>query len=286
MKVTGPIVIGCSHEYLHRLKTRVHRGWVTISDKKHVANLMQAVGFVEGQAPGKSVSTPGVDRVIEEEVMLNDDDAKSYRSGAGSCIYYAADGEEITFPSKECARSIHSPSQQSLIALKRLAQYLYDRQDLVTESLVQHDVIEQFRTTGVVKLIVRCDSDWASCKIDRGSTSGSRFTVGGYRVYHASQTQPGVASMSSGEAELRSLSKCACDALFIKDVGAEMNMRFDIVIQCDSTAALQNPAKLGPGEVKHVEIAELAIKEMVRRRMLAIEHLSGEAKPQTFTRSM
>ncbi len=34
--------------------------------------------------------------------------------------------------------------------------------------------------------------------------------------------------------------------------------------------------KLGPGRIKHVEIAALAIKEMVRRRILLVEHLSGE----------
>jgi hypothetical protein len=241
-------VFGCSHEYLHRLKTRVHRGWITTSDRKHVANLMQAVGFVEGQAPGKSVPTPGVDCVIEKETMLDDERANSFRSDAGSCIYYAADVEEITFASKECARSIHRPSEQPLIASKRLARYVFDRPDWITENLVGQKTIEQFRTTGVAKLVARCDSDWASCEVDRRSTAGNRFAVGGYRVYHASSTQPRVASMSSGEAELRSLSKCGCDVWFINEVGAEMNMNFDIVIQCDSTAALQNTINLAQAE--------------------------------------
>ncbi len=78
MKLTGLTVIKCSHKYLYRLKTRVHKGCITINDRKHSANLIQAIGFIEKQIPNKSISTPGGDRAIEEKGILNNDDVKSY----------------------------------------------------------------------------------------------------------------------------------------------------------------------------------------------------------------
>jgi hypothetical protein len=277
LKVSDPIVTGCSHEYLHRTKTRKAMSFVTISDEKHLDNMFQAVGYDGDRAPGKSVLTPGTtgSRQIEEETELGPEAAAAFRSGAGSGIYYAADAEEISFAAKECARKISTPTAEADVDLRRLARYLWDKRDWVTENTLDQKVCDAYRQTRKAVLRVDVDSDWASARADRRSTSGARFTVGGFKLHHSCATQPGIQSFSSGEAELRALSRAACDAIWIQGVGHEFGMELDIQIFCDSTAAECNAKKLGPGKMKHLELAAFAVKEMIRRRMLKVEHQDG-----------
>jgi hypothetical protein len=277
LKVSEPIMAGCSHMYLHRMKTRKALSFVTISDEKHLDNMFQAVGYNGENAPGKAVVTPGTSgsRQIEEETELGPEAASAFRSGAGSGIYYAADAEEISFAAKECARKISTPTAEADIDLRRLARYLWDKRDWVTENVVEQKVCDEFRNGQTLVLRVDVDSDWASARGDRRSTSGARFTVGGFKIHHTCATQPGIQSFSSGEAELRALSRAACDAIWIQGVAEEFGINLSIEIFCDSTAAECNSKKLGPGKMKHLELAAYAIKEMVRRRMLKVEHQDG-----------
>eukprot|EP00969_Alexandrium_andersonii_P131504 5815139-Alexandrium_andersonii.AAC.1 len=59
------------------------------------------------------------------------------------------------------------------------------------------------------------DADWAGSRRDYRSTSGRCFFVGGMLVSMASNTQPGLPGLSSGESELRSLSAAASEALYL-----------------------------------------------------------------------
>jgi hypothetical protein len=137
------------------------------------------------------------------------------------------------------------------------------------------ECVAAYRADGTVVLKPVVDSDWASSREDRKSTPGARFTIGGFRVHHTCATQPGLPSMSSGEAELRALSKAACDLVYLQGVAAEMGITATLQVECDSTAAEMNSRKLGPGKMKHLELGAYAVKEMVRRRMLEVNHIDG-----------
>ena len=52
----------------------------------------------------------------------------------------------------------------------------------------------------------------------RNSTSGSITFLGGTAIESSSHTQPGVPATSSGEAEIRSLTQCAKDTVFLKNL--------------------------------------------------------------------
>jgi hypothetical protein len=184
LKVSGPIAVGDSHEYLHRVKTRTELGWITIADPKHLENVFESVGYTADHAPGKQVTTPGTKRQQEEENPLDPVAAGHFRSGAGSAIHLAADMEEVSFAAKECARKIHTPTDVGDLDLRRLARYLFDKQDWVTDNRMTKECVAAYRADRTVVLKAVVDSDWASSREDRKSTSGARFTIGGFRVHH------------------------------------------------------------------------------------------------------
>ena len=111
------------------------------------------------------------------------------------------------------------------------------------------------------------DSVWAGSS-DLKSTSGVRITLMGMKIYSSSTTQRGLPALSSGEAELRSMSKAV--------VVREMGMELSIVMRTDSAAALANASKLGPGRIRHLELQAAYLKECVRKRYVRIEKMSGK----------
>ena len=93
---------GDAHSYLKRLKVRRAKGWTTLPDARHRANVCQAAG-VDLNNPGRRAGTPGAKRAAEpmDEVFLKTSggkrEVKDYQSGVGSLIYYSADCELVAY---------------------------------------------------------------------------------------------------------------------------------------------------------------------------------------------
>ena len=250
--------------------------WLTIPDEKHAQAIFDIVGYSEERAPGRSVRTPGVNRTNKEEPeKLDSDKASLYRSGAGSAIFLASDCEAITFASKELARGLSAPDEEHYEDLTRLARWLWEHRGWLTENKVDEETVAAYRAGERLQLCMHHDSDWASSKVDRRSTTGMRATIGGFRVSHSSGTQPGLPALSSGEAELRSMSRACCSSIYIQKVAAELLISVDITLMGDSTAAMANAAKLGPGRIRHLEAAQMAVKEAVRRKLVRLRKVDG-----------
>jgi hypothetical protein len=70
---------------------------------------------------------------------------------------------------------------------------------VVYEILIHHNVLN-----GKLKdVLTEVDADHASKFDDRKSTTGVRVKLSGFLVLEASNTQPGLPALSSGESELR-----------------------------------------------------------------------------------
>ena len=111
----------------------------------------------------------------------------AFRGSAARGNYLSADRIDIQYASKEICRSMSTPTDQSLKALKRLGRYLGGRPRLVyTHRRQEVDTID-----------VHVDTDWAGCVRTRKSTSGGAVMLGKHAIKHWSSTQPSV-SLSSG----------------------------------------------------------------------------------------
>jgi len=270
LKVTPPIKDGNSVSHLGRLKVRMKHGWATIPDRKHLQNLFQQIGFGEDRVPGRVVATPGIKRNPEPGGDLpSSEPATAYRSAVGSMTYYSLDMELLTFAVKELARGLHTPTCDDWNDLKRLGRWAWENQDVASLNMVDTPENDQpYDFSKPVPIVVKYDADWAGNRKDRRSTTGIRATIRGLRISHASQTQPGLPSLSSAEAELRAMAKAAVEGLYWKQITAEMGIRTEIILQGDASAANLNAARLGPGRIKHLEAACYFIKEAIRKKLL------------------
>ena len=91
--------------------------------------------------------------------------------------------------------------------------------------------------------------------------------------------QGGVA-LSSGEAELTSLTKGACELTGVLNLVNE-NLGNGIVgkCRCDSSAARGTAQRTGVGQLKHVSIKQLWIQERVMRKSLNVSWLPRKQNP-------
>ena len=267
LKISPAILEGTGAEYLGRLRLRIPRGWATAPDAKHLENVFALVGF-DARAPTAKTSTPGLKRPAgaeSEAEPLDEEQTSRYRSAVGSLVYFSGDVAPVAFAIKELARRLHAPTRQDWMDLVRCARFLWPlRKHVVFNTLAEDAVLNPMRVD------VHHDSDWAGSTPDRRSSSGILISVGGFRLWHSSSTQPGLPALSSGEAELRCMSRAASEGLFVKHVLAELGIEAVVTLHGDSAAALANATKLGSGRIRHLEAQEVFVKEAVRLRLLRL----------------
>ena len=83
---------------------------------------------------------------------------------------------------------------------------------------------------------------------------------GSHLIQHWSRTQQ-VVSLSSAEAELHALCKCASESLAVVNMAMEMYAFPALRLQTDSSAARGIVQRAGCGKVKHLDIKSLWVQE-------------------------
>ena len=113
-------------------------------------------------------------------------------------------------------------------------------------------------------LIGYTDSDYAGCKIDRKSTSGSCQFLGRRLVLWFSKKQHSV-STSTTEAEYIAAGSCCAQILWMRNQLRDYGLDLDhILIFCDNTSAIaisNNPVQ--HSSTKHIDIRYHFIREHI-----------------------
>ena len=135
--------------------------------------------------------------------------------------------------------------------------------------------LEPDRKIDTLQMMV--DSDWATDKVDRRSTSAGIAQLGGCTILSYSRTQ-GSPALSSAEAEGYALGSGACEGIFICSVAKELSIDLKLVVYSDSTATISH-SKLGLGRMKHVELRFLFVKDLVKREKLSLCKIPGTENP-------
>jgi hypothetical protein len=126
-------------------------------------------------------------------------DLKLYRSMIGSLLYLTTSRPDIMFSVCMCARFQVAPKECHLTAVKRIMRYLKYSPNIG----LWYPKGAQFELVGF------SDLDYASCKVDRKSTSGGCQLLGRSLVSWSSNKQNSVA-LSTAEAEYISAGKLLC----------------------------------------------------------------------------
>ena len=118
------------------------------------------------------------------------------------------------------------------------------------------------------------DSDWATDKVDRRSTSAGVAQLGGCTILTYSRTH-GSPALSSAEAEGYAPGSEAYEGLFICTVAKELSVDLKLVVYSDSTATISQHSKMGLGRMNHVELRFLFVKDLVKREKLSLCKVLG-----------
>ena len=113
--------------------------------------------------------TPGIKRTFEDakaEKELPRDKHTAFRGVGARANYLSADRPEIQYASKEICRFMASPTDQGVVALKRLGRFLEGEKRLIFDYPFQE----------AERVEVYSDTDWSGCVKTRKSTSGGAWS--------------------------------------------------------------------------------------------------------------
>eukprot|EP00971_Amphidinium_carterae_P049813 981957-Amphidinium_carterae.2 len=157
-------------------------------------------------------------------------------------------------------------------ALVRLGKFLSDKADWCVR-------LQDMGMDNTVNLYIEVDASWGGSSrwLDGRATTGYRICVNDFQVEHSSFTQPGLAALSSGEAELRALSRAGAEVLWAKSVLGEMGVTCSSIrVMTDASAAWSNACRLGPGRMRHLGIGECFIKEAAHHKLFTLCKVPGK----------
>jgi hypothetical protein len=151
-----------------------------ISQTKYIQDILNKFAMKDA----KPIKTPmGTNGHLDLDKRGKSVDQKVYRSMIGSLLYLCASRADIMPSVCMCARFQADPKEVHLRAVKRIVRYL-----------VYTPKFGLWYPRGsTFDLIGYSDADWAGCKIDRKSTSGTCQFLGRSLVSWASKKQNSVA---------------------------------------------------------------------------------------------
>lgn len=198
-----------------------------------------------------------------------------YMSLVGAYLWLAnVTRPELSYISAQLARFVSNPAMLHYRAALRVLLYLKATQ---TQKLT-------FQPCGAESICCYVDSDWSA----RFSVSGGVIDFMGYPVHWFSRTQKSV-SMSSTEAEYFATCVAAREVMFVRELANDLSVRAvgPTVIHTDNKGVVD--LSLDPvsfKKTKHILRAAQFVRDLVLRRIIRMEWISGKDNPaDIFTKS-
>jgi hypothetical protein len=164
-----------------------------------------------------------------------------------------------------CARFQADPKEVHLRAMKRIMRYL-----VYTPKFVLW-----YPRGSTFDLIGYSDADWAGCKIDRKSTSGTCQFLGRSLVYWASKKQYSVA-LSTVEAEYIAAGHCCVQLLWMRQTLRDYDYKLrKVPLLCANESAFRmanNPVERS--RTKHIDIRYHFLRDHQQRGDIEISYVS------------
>jgi hypothetical protein len=213
-----------------------------ISQTKYIQDILNKFGMKDA----KPIKTPmGTTGHLDLDTGGKSVDQKVYRSMIGSLLYLCASRPDIMLFVCMCARFQADPKEVHLRAVKGIMRYL-----------VYTPKFGLWYPKGsTFDLIGYSDADWAWCKIDRKSTSGTCQFLGRSLVSWASKKQNSVA-LSTAEAEYIAAGHYCAQLIWMRQTLREYGYKLSKVpLLCDNESAIritENPVE--HSRTKHIDI--------------------------------
>ena len=182
----------------------------------------------------------------------------------GSLLYLTASRPDILFCVCLCASFQSNPKESHLTAVKRIFRYL-----IGTENIgLWYPKGQELNVVGY------CDANFAGCRVERKSTSGSCIFLGGCLISWNSKKQNSIA-LSTTEAEYVASGTCIAQILWIKSQLEDYGISLaKIPVMCDNTSAIniaKNP--IVHSHTKHIEIRHHFIRDHITKGDIEIKFI-------------
>jgi hypothetical protein len=233
-----------------------------ISQTKYTQDLLKRFGMKDD----KPAKTPmGTNRHLDHNKGGKSVDQKAYRLMIGSLLYLCASRSDIMLSVCMCARFQSDPKECHLVVVKRILRYL-----------VSTPCFGIWYPKGsTFDLIGYSVSDYAGCKVDRKSTSGTCQFLGRSLVSLSSKKQTSVV-LSTAEAEYVAAGQCCAQLLWkrqtLRDFGYNLSK---VPLLCDNESAIRLADNLVEhSHTKHIDIRHHFLRDHQQMGDIDIYHIS------------
>ncbi|WVZ88707.1 hypothetical protein U9M48_035194 [Paspalum notatum var. saurae] len=193
-------------------------------------------------------------------------DQKEFRGMIGSLLYLTATRPDIQFAVCLCARYQASPIISHLQAVKHIFNYLKFTPELGL----------WYSSRSSLSLRGFSDADYAGCRIDRKSTSGTCQLLETSLVSWSSRMQASV-SLSMTEAEYIAAASCYFQLLWMKTTLSDFGLRFvKIPLLVDSISAISianNPVL--HSRTKHIDVRFHFLRDHYEKGDIDLIHVAS-----------
>ncbi|KAM6587476.1 hypothetical protein CsatA_010081 [Cannabis sativa] len=246
------------------LQIKQQKDGIFIGQTKYIKDLLQKFDL----ANAKSMNTPMSTSIkMDKDESGKNVDITKYRGMIGSLLYLTASRPDILFSVGLCARYQSCPKESHLSAVKRIFRYLIGTMNLGL----------WYPKNSNFEIVSYSDADFAGCKTDRKSTSGTCHFLGNSLVSWFSKKQNSVA-LSTTEAEYIAAGSCCAQILWMKQTLKDFDIDFECTpIKCDNTSAInlsKNP--ILHSRAKHIDIRHHFLRDHIQRGDIMLDFVSTE----------
>ncbi|MBW0503680.1 hypothetical protein O181_043395 [Austropuccinia psidii MF-1] len=232
---------------------------ITFFQNHYIYSLLELYGM----SNCKPVSTPLIPNLHLEGASISEKEKfqalnSNYRSAVGSLSYLcSATRPDLSHSVSTLSQFLEKPGIQHWKAFLHVLRYLRGTNDI--ELNYQRNIDQP--------PIAYSDADWVNCRTTRQSVTGYLVTLNGNLVIWKTRKQPTV-SLSSAEAEYRSLTNLFSELLWFKQVCEEINMikmKRPIIIHQDNQGCINTT---NTRRMKHLEIQLHLIREAIANSII------------------
>ena len=274
LRPTGDLTVGNTVSFLGRNITNKGDYYEISLADNYTTELLNEAAMANSKpapAPGTKVSS------TEQEQALNAEEHSAYRRAVGKLQWMTCTRPDISYATKELARSLTEPTTADQQKLKHLLRYIKGTQHYKCYVRPTVTTTEITPDGGVY-----VDSDWAGCATTRKSTTGFVIKYMGATIHFGSRTRSTIA-LSSAEAELYATNTGATEALDIQSFLTEAlnkKKKVNIRIYTDSSSGKSIAARIGSSKkAKHIELKHLFVQQLVLNDIVRIVKINTLANP-------
>eukprot|EP00171_Calliarthron_tuberculosum_P023718 IDg23718t1 len=232
-----------------------------VSQTSYISKILERFGMTMC----KPVVTLMDSQIQQSDLDSDPVDNTLYRSCIGSAMYLSVGTRpDISFAVSRLAQFVECPTQALWTAAKRILRYLSGTRT--------HGII--FKKDATFAPLGYSDSDWGGCKINRKSTSGYAFIMGGGAISWKSKKQ-GCVAQSSSEAEYMALAAAVKEAIWLSRIITFTNSiasPIPVNIFADNQGAIKMARNDASGtRTKHIDIQYHFVRDSLDKGLFSLQ---------------